>query len=61
VSFAAITFCVASERVFVVVRVHFVTDSVRKLLDTPRILALEFFSLYDETIRSYKLKTSKTK
>jgi hypothetical protein len=39
VSFAAITLCVASERVFVVVVVvvvvYFVIDSVRKLLDTP--------------------------
>jgi hypothetical protein len=34
VSFAAITLCVASQRVFVVV-VCFVIDSVRKLLDTP--------------------------
>jgi hypothetical protein len=33
VSFAAITFCVASQRVFVVV--YFVIDSVRELLDTP--------------------------
>jgi hypothetical protein len=33
VSFAAITLCVASQRVFVVV-VYFVIDSVRKLLDT---------------------------
>jgi uncharacterized membrane protein len=31
--FAAITICVASQRVFVVV--YFVIDSVRKLLDTP--------------------------
>jgi hypothetical protein len=31
VSFAAITFCIASQRVFVV---YFVIDSVRKLLDT---------------------------
>jgi hypothetical protein len=37
VSFAAITICVASQRVFVVVVVvvDFVIDSVRKLLDTP--------------------------
>jgi hypothetical protein len=38
VSFAAITICVASQRVFivvVVVVVYFVIDSVRKLLDTP--------------------------
>jgi hypothetical protein len=33
VSFAAITLCVASHRVFIVV-VYFVIDSVRKLLDT---------------------------
>jgi hypothetical protein len=33
VSFAAITICVASQRVFIVV--YFVIDSVRKLLDTP--------------------------
>jgi hypothetical protein len=34
VSFAAITLCVASQRVFIVV-VYFVIDCVRKLLDTP--------------------------
>jgi hypothetical protein len=34
VSFAAITLCVASQRVFVVV-VYFVIYSVRKLLDIP--------------------------
>jgi hypothetical protein len=34
VSFAAIIVCVASQRVFIVV-VHFVIDSVQKLLDTP--------------------------
>jgi hypothetical protein len=33
VSFTAITFYVASKRVFIVV--YFVVDSVRKLLDTP--------------------------
>jgi hypothetical protein len=33
VSFAAITLCVASQRMFIVV--YFVIDSVRKLLDTP--------------------------
>jgi hypothetical protein len=32
-SFAAITFCVASERVFVIV--DSVIDSIRELLDTP--------------------------
>jgi hypothetical protein len=34
VSFAAVTLCVASQRVFIVV-VDFVIDTVRKLLDTP--------------------------
>jgi hypothetical protein len=34
VSFAAITLCVASQRVFIVLSVYFVIDSVRKLLDT---------------------------
>jgi hypothetical protein len=34
VSFAAITPRVASQRVFIFVSVHFVIDSVRKLLDT---------------------------
>jgi hypothetical protein len=35
VSFAAITLFVAFERVFIVVVVYFVIESVRKLLDTP--------------------------
>jgi hypothetical protein len=35
VSFASITLCVASQRVFIVAVVYFVIDSVRKLLDTP--------------------------
>jgi hypothetical protein len=35
VSFALITICAASQRVFIVVTVYFVIDSVRKLLDTP--------------------------
>jgi hypothetical protein len=34
VSFAAITLCVASQRVVVVV-IDFVIDSIRKLLDIP--------------------------
>jgi uncharacterized membrane protein len=34
-SFTAITICVASQRVFIVILVYFVIDSVRKLLDTP--------------------------
>jgi hypothetical protein len=35
VSFAAITLCIASQRVFIVVSVYFVMNSVRKLLDIP--------------------------
>jgi hypothetical protein len=38
VSIAAITLCVASQRVFIFV-VYFVIDSVRKLLDTPLYLS----------------------
>jgi hypothetical protein len=34
VGFAAIPLCVASQRVFIVVSVYFVMDSVPKLLDT---------------------------
>jgi len=35
VTFATITLCVASQQVFIVLSVHFITDSVWKLLDTP--------------------------
>jgi hypothetical protein len=35
VSFAAITLSAAFQRVFIIVNVYFVIDSVRKLLDTP--------------------------
>jgi hypothetical protein len=42
VSFAAIALCVASQRVFVVDVVHFVIDSVRKLLDTPPYNVIDF-------------------
>jgi hypothetical protein len=35
VSFTAITLCVDFQRMFIVVNVYFVIDSVRKLLDTP--------------------------
>jgi uncharacterized membrane protein len=40
VSFAAITLCVASQRVFIAIVVYFVIDSVRKLLDTLSYLLL---------------------
>jgi hypothetical protein len=40
VGLAAISLCVASQRVFIVVSIYFVTDSVRKLLDTPSYYSL---------------------
>jgi hypothetical protein len=40
VSLAAISICVASQRVFIVVSVYFVIDSVRKLLVTPSYIVL---------------------
>jgi hypothetical protein len=39
VSFAAITLCVASQRVIPKVSLYFVTDSVRKLLNAPSYIA----------------------
>jgi hypothetical protein len=48
VSFASITLCVASQRVFIAV-VYFVIDSVPKLLDTP-----SYFSLVDSVSSSNK-------
>jgi uncharacterized protein HemY len=44
VSFAAITLCVASQRVFIVV-VYFVIDSVRKLLDIPSYAVMVWWSV----------------
>jgi hypothetical protein len=37
VSFAAMTFCDASQRALIVTVVYFFIDSVRKLLDTPSL------------------------
>jgi hypothetical protein len=45
VSFAAITLCVASQRVFIVMRVYFVIDSVRKILDTHSYHCLHHYIL----------------
>jgi hypothetical protein len=41
VSFAAITLCVASHRVFIVLVVYFVIESVPKLLDTPSYVNMQ--------------------
>jgi hypothetical protein len=46
VSFAAITICVAFQRVFVVVVVYFIIDLVRKLLNIPSCVYIIFFSNY---------------
>jgi hypothetical protein len=43
VTFAAITLCVASQRLFSVVNVYFVIDSVRKILDKPFFFFFFFF------------------
>jgi hypothetical protein len=40
VSFAAITLCVASQRVFIFVVVYFVIDAVRKILDISSFVSL---------------------
>jgi hypothetical protein len=54
--FPAITLCVTSQRVFivvVVVVVYFVIDSVRKLLDTPSYFVLRRFGGGEDTNRYF--------
>jgi hypothetical protein len=43
VIFAPITLCIASQRVFVIVSVYFVIDSVRKLLDPPSYVFMGWY------------------
>jgi hypothetical protein len=50
VSFAAITLCVASQRVTPKVSVYFVIDSIRKLLDTPSYIP--FWNTFPMTIQN---------
>jgi hypothetical protein len=50
VSFAAITLCVASQRVFIFVVVYFVIDSVRKLLDTSSYVFTAWYLIKQETL-----------
>jgi hypothetical protein len=57
VSFAAITLCVASERVFIVVSVYFVIDSVRKLFDTPPYIRTEYKGLKSMTSELHNFKS----
>jgi hypothetical protein len=56
VSFADITLCVASQRVFIVVSVYFVIDSVRKLLDTPSYML--YYSAYSVSVKPPTIVTS---
>jgi hypothetical protein len=61
VSFAAITLYVASQRVFIVLIVYFVIDSVRKLLDTPSYYILpsvntSYRHSYDVILKSWMTK-----
>jgi hypothetical protein len=51
VSFAAITLCVASQRVFIVVSVYFIIDLVQKILDTPSQMA----ACSDQTLSNTQL------
>jgi hypothetical protein len=53
VSFAAITLCVASQRVFIIVSVYFVIDSVRKLLVTPSYMLV--LVIYSEDPKVFSL------
>jgi hypothetical protein len=51
VSFAAITLCVASKLVFIVVSIYFVTDSVRKLLDAPSYRRCKLSTVVDMQVK----------
>jgi hypothetical protein len=55
VSFAAITLRVASLRIFIVVSVYFVIDSVRKLYDTPSYHHRGHKRTRFDPIRTYKI------
>jgi hypothetical protein len=62
VSFATITLCVASQRVFIIVSIYIFIDSVRKLLVTPsysvhhKVCVTECEQVQsDNKIRAYEL------
>jgi hypothetical protein len=55
VSFAAVNLCVASQRVFIVVSVYFVIDSVLKLLDTPSCISKNAVHSHEESIFCYSI------
>jgi hypothetical protein len=52
-SFAAITICVASQRVFIVVSVYFVIDTVRNLLDTNSMLSLAYSYIHADNFHDF--------
>jgi hypothetical protein len=59
VRFAAITLCVASQRVFVVVSTYVDIESVRKLLDTPSyVLPMQVCVLFSNAFSDTFLNTS---
>jgi hypothetical protein len=60
VRFATVTLCVASQQVFIVVSVYFVTDSVRKLLDTP-LYHFDTVTTCNSYIRMVRVSKSETK
>jgi hypothetical protein len=53
VSFAAITLCVASQRVCIVAVVYFLIDSVQKPLDTPSYIRLGYLTTLFQLQKSY--------
>jgi len=63
VSFAAITLYVASQRVFIIVSIYFIIDSVRKILDAPSYMLYRYF-LHPSSVKiflfwdTYKLCSS---
>jgi hypothetical protein len=50
VNFAVITLCVPSQRMFIVVSVYFVINSVRKLLDT---FSYNYASIKQHAVKTY--------
>jgi hypothetical protein len=58
VSFAATTLCVASQRVFIVIVIYFIIDSVRKLVDNPLIPPPSAVSL--ESLQPYTYRNLTT-
>jgi hypothetical protein len=55
VSFVAITFCVASQQVLIVVSTYFITDSVQKLLETPSCMTTSILTLSSTDVNTYEI------